>query len=182
VYCKRSPRKFKQPWYADDDGKCIFEHVCSNFRYACRDFNPNATFYEDYYSCSAFAVGNNVGYLGPHCGSDGRTIGIGIYKDAFCSVYLGDEQDIQQYTGYKFDSSELQFYYDKACISCSAIDGFSLITDDALMASRDITYPLCAMLYENSAKCNRALSVTDYNYQVSCRCCDYYGQVTTLYC
>jgi hypothetical protein len=111
-----------------------------------------------------------VGYLGPHCGSDGRTIGIGIYKDAFCSVFLGDEQDIQQYTGYKFDSTELQFYYDKACISCSAIDGFSLITDDALMASRDIAYPLCNMLYENSAKCNRAMNVTDYNYKVSCVC------------
>ena len=151
-------------WYEDEDtGKCIFENVCTNFRSACKTFNPNATFYENYFSCSKFTVGNNAVYLAPHCRSDGSSIGIGIYSDQYCSDFIGDEVDISEFTGQNFDDGELQSYYDKTCLSCSASDGFSLITDDALKADQDLTYPLCTVLYQNSAKCNLyAANILEY--------------------
>ena len=152
-------------WYADENsGKCLFEDVCSNFRGACKGYNPNETFYESYFSCSKFTVGNSVGYLGPHCGSDGHTIGIALYGDAYCTDYIGDHSNVQEFTGQKFDDADLSNYYDKNCISCLADDGFSLITDDAISSNEDLTYPLCSVLYENSAKCNKhAEGTLSYN-------------------
>jgi len=154
------------PWYIDTEGQCIFETVCNSYSNACRNYQPNATYYEDYFSCTAFEMGNNnVGYLGPHCRSDGRTIGIGIYSDEYCDQYVGDIVDVQQYTGMAFDDEELINYYDKDCISCKASESFSLVTDDALGAS-SYTYPLCNVLYDNSAKCNRYFGLSD-TYDVS---------------
>ncbi|KAL7570442.1 hypothetical protein ACA910_017273 [Epithemia clementina (nom. ined.)] len=153
-------------WYEDEEsGKCIFENVCTNFRAACKTFNPNATFYESYFTCSKFTVGNNAVYLAPHCRSDGHSIGIGIYSDQYCSEFIGDEVDISDFTGQNFDDKELQSYYSKTCLSCSAADGYSLITDDALGAADEgLTYPLCTALYQNSAKCNMyAANILQYN-------------------
>jgi len=148
-------------WYEDQDtGKCIFEDVCSNYRGACKSYNPNATFYESYFSCSKFTVGNNAVYLAPHCRSDGHTIGIGMYSDQYCTDFTGDEETVAQFTGQKFDDDELSNYYDKTCISCQASEGFSLITDDAISQNQDLTYPLCSVLYESSAKCNKYASDT----------------------
>mmetsp|Transcript_3694 Transcript_3694/g.4920 ORF Transcript_3694/g.4920 Transcript_3694/m.4920 type:complete len:611 (+) Transcript_3694:31-1863(+) len=148
-------------WYEDaNTGKCVFEEVCTNYRGACKSYNPNATFYESYFTCSSFTVGSTVGYLAPHCRSDGHTIGIGLYSDSYCSNYTGDESKVQEFTGQTFDDGELTNYYDKNCIPCHASEGFSLITDDALSANEDLTYPLCSVLYESSAKCNKHASDT----------------------
>lgn len=147
-----------QPWYADQYGKCIFEEVCSNFRSVCRKYDPDATHYEDYFSCTAVNFGGAYGYLGPHCRSDGRTIGIGVYKDNKCNDYTGDTADITTATGMSFDDGELKNYYDKNCISCTAEEGYSLITDDVLGSGEDLTYPLCTLAYQVSGKCDRHMS------------------------
>lgn len=162
-------------WYEDEKtGKCIFENVCSNFRAACKTYNPNATFYESYFTCSKFTVGNNAVYLAPHCRADGHSIGIGIYSDQYCSEFIGDEVDISEFTGKNFDDNELQNYYSKTCLSCSAAEGYSLITDDALGAEEGLTYPLCTVLYQNSAKCNLyAANILSYNVR-ACLCAKFF--------
>eukprot|EP00977_Amphora_coffeiformis_P000694 scaffold149_cov179-Amphora_coffeaeformis.AAC.17 len=148
----------KYPWYADQYGKCLFEDVCSDYRKTCRTFDPEATHYETYFTCSSLNIGGAHAYLGPHCRSDGRTIGIGIYNDQYCNEYIGDTADITEATGMSFDDGDLKNYYDKDCISCSAEESYSLITDDTLGSGSDLTYPLCSLAYQVSGKCNRYMS------------------------
>jgi len=57
-----------------------------------------------------------------------------------------------------FDDSDLKNYYGKDCISCSAEESYSLITDDTLGSGSDLTYPLCSLAYQVSGKCNRYMS------------------------
>lgn len=162
---------FPQPWYADQYGKCIFEDVCSNYRRVCRTFDPDATHYESYFTCSSFSIAGANAYLGPHCRSDGRTIGISIYNDQYCNEYAGDASDMTDSAGMTFDDGDLKDYYDKDCISCSAEESYSLITDDVLGSGSDLTYPLCSLAYQVSGKCDRYMSssvnANDDDYQVS---------------
>ena len=161
-----------QPWYADQYGKCIFEDVCSNFKHICRTFDPDATNYESYFTCNAFNFGGAKGYLGPHCRSDGRTIGIAMYKDQNCNDFIGEASEIAAASGMSFDDGELKNYYNKDCISCAAEESYSLITDDVLGSGADLTYPLCSLAYQVSGKCDRYMSTSvtansDNYYQVS---------------
>jgi hypothetical protein len=88
------------PWYIAEDGEtCLFESVCENYKSACQSYSKKTKYYEDYFTCSEFTVGDQTGYLGPHCRSDGYTIGIGIFEDSDCSSYIGDKVNIQRYTG-----------------------------------------------------------------------------------
>lgn len=164
-----------QPWYADQYGKCIFEETCSNYRNVCKKYDPDATHYESYFTCSKIDIGGVYGYLGPHCRSDGRTIGIGIYNDQYCNEYVSDTSEISSSSGLEFDDGELQQYYDKDCISCSAEESYSLVTDDVLASGQDLTYPLCQLAYQVSGKCNRymssSVSITQVNDdQVGTKC------------
>ena len=165
-----------QPWYADQYGKCIFEDVCSDFKSICRSFDPDATNYESYFTCSSFSMGGASGYLGPHCRSDGRTIGIAMYEDQYCNSFVGTASEIDEAAGMSFDDGELKNYYDKDCISCSAEESYSLITDDVLGSGEDLTYPLCSLAYQVSGKCDKYMSTsvaeTSDNYdQVSFAAC-----------
>jgi hypothetical protein len=154
------------PWYIAEDGEtCLFESVCKNYKSACQSYSKKTKYYEDYFTCSQFTVGDQTGYLGPHCRSDGYTIGIGIFDDAVCSGYIGDKVNIQQYTGQEFDDKELKAYYSKDCMSCVAAESYSLYTDDSF---GDMIYPVCAEIYDASAQCNLRLSGSDSDkYDVS---------------
>jgi hypothetical protein len=154
------------PWYIAEDGAtCLFESVCENYKSACKSYSKKTKYYEDYFTCSGFTVGDQTGYLGPHCRSDGYTIGIGIFEDSDCSSYIGDKVNIQQYTGQAFDDKELKAYYSKECMSCVASESYSLYTDDSY---GDQIYPLCAELHDTSAQCNLHLSGSDSDkYDVS---------------
>lgn len=158
--------KVAAPWYIAEDGEtCLFESVCENYKSACQSYSKKTKYYEDYFTCSEFTVGDQVGYLGPHCHSDGYTIGIGIFEDADCSGYIGDKVNIQQYTGQAFDDKELKAYYSKECMSCVASESYSLYTDDSFGS---MIYPVCAELHDTSAQCNKHLSGSDSDkYDVS---------------
>jgi hypothetical protein len=153
----------KLPWYIASDGTCLFKSACQNFKGACRAYNANATNYMPYFSCRAFQMGNAVSYVGPHCRSDGHTIGIALYKDQYCSSYVGDVSEIEKYTGKKFDDSELSLFYDKSCISCKASESYALATStssssnsgSSSISTAHETYPFCTVAYESSAKCNK---------------------------
>jgi hypothetical protein len=154
------------PWYIAEDGEtCLFESVCENYKSACKSYSKKTKYYEDYFTCSEFTVGDQTGYLGPHCRSDGYTIGIGIFEDSDCSSYIGDKVNIQQYTGQAFDDTELKAYYSKECMSCVASESYSLYTDDSF---GNMIYPVCAELHDTSAQCNLHLSGSDSDkYDVS---------------
>lgn len=118
----------------DDDGNyteyvynCMYADVCQSYQSACAaemftddNYMANSENYAEYFECTEFDVGGAVSYLGPHCRSDGFTIGIGIYEDEYCSSYIGDMVDMEQVTGQAFDDEYLSPYYPKQCISCTA--------------------------------------------------------------
>ena len=112
----------------DDDGiNCYYKDVCAAYLDACDEemftddnYMSYSANYAQYFQCAEFNVGGAVSYLGPHCRSDGFTIGIGIYQDQYCSSYIGDMVDMEQVTGQAFDDEYLSPYYPKQCISCKA--------------------------------------------------------------
>jgi hypothetical protein len=88
-------RRLADDYYNANDGDdgddqanaCEYYDVCENYRTACKDYAQQADDMQDFFECGQFNVGNNVAYMGPHCRSDGKTIGIGIYKDEYCNKY-----------------------------------------------------------------------------------------------
>jgi len=131
---------------------------------------------ESYFECAEFNIGNNAaGYVGPHCGSDGRSIGVGIYGDESCSNYIGDVVDLSQYLSVDDTEESLQIYADKTCIPCKSSESFSLITDNEINNNNNDddtyttdhgVYPLCTYLYDASAKCQIHFSDPQSSYQV----------------
>jgi len=145
------------PWYVNRYGQCVFESVCANYKRTCRSYNENAANYQTYFQCSQFSIGNRFGYLGPHCRSDGKTIGIGFFSDANCNEFVKDV-DFSEYTSLSFDDDELAPFYDNTCISCKASESYSLVSDKKYSGGTKYTYPLCGALYDNSAKCHKHFS------------------------
>lgn len=135
----------------------MFDNVCSEYKTLCQNYDENAAMYQDYFACSVFQLGNQMGYLGPHCRSDGHTIGIGIYSDENCNSYVGDVADLEQYTAKSFDDSELSPFYENACVSCKSSESYVLRKDGNYANGQEYTYPLCGAAYANSAKCNQHL-------------------------
>jgi hypothetical protein len=115
---------------------CMYADVCASYQEACGqemynddNYMTYAQNYAEYFECSEFNVGGAMAYLGPHCRSDGFTIGIGIYEDEYCSSYVGDVVDLEQVTGQAYKDDYLSPYYPKNCISCTArvsFDAFCL--------------------------------------------------------
>lgn len=101
-----------------DYSYCEYYEVCSNYKDACKYYSSSAEQYEKFFSCTANPYSNKKGYLGPHCRSDGYTIGIGLYTDNQCGELMGDMKVVEQYTGIYFNDSVLELYADKSCISC----------------------------------------------------------------
>jgi hypothetical protein len=116
----------------DDDANevdyCQYAYACQNWRNACREYSYQMADMAAYFECSNVNVGNGDIYLGPHCRSDGKTIGIGIYKDENCNAYNADLGDISEYTGLDLADDYLKPYYSENCISCLA--SVSAVVDD----------------------------------------------------
>jgi len=99
---------------------CAYYTQCSNYANVCEAQDADDVIdYEDFFECQMFEGSNGKElYLGPHCGSDGRSIGIGLYYDDMCTQYAGKDYDIQSFTGMTFDDEALSAYYDTECVSC----------------------------------------------------------------
>ena len=148
---------------ANQDAGCEYYDVCQNYQSACQEY-PNLGFdLQDYFECAEFNVGNGVGYLGPHCSSDGRTISMGIFSDQYCNQYKGELSEVSSYMS--VDENELQAYYSDSCISCLASDGYVLDANNNDDAYSDIS-DICGTLYGESAKCNKYMGNAG-NYAVS---------------
>jgi hypothetical protein len=115
-----SDDKYNADADADADECADYADVCDSFYKVCEDYSAKATDLQDYFECSKTVYANSVAYLGPHCRSDGKTIGIGIYDDQYCNDYIGDIVDISSYTGMDIQDDYLKAYYSEECISCLA--------------------------------------------------------------
>lgn len=142
-------------WSAEND--CEYYSACLNYKQACKTYNTNGddSVYNNLLGCTQFVVGNDVGYLGPHCGEDGMSITMGIYKDDECTEYAGNQVDLGYSSGAAMDDSWLSFFYNPTCISCTNTQTFALYndTDDG-----QGVYEMCEVLYEASGKCNRYMN------------------------
>jgi hypothetical protein len=107
--------------YANNQNQCSnYYEACVDFTVACKDYSQYATGMENYFQCADFQIGDYSGHLGPHCRSDGKTIGIGLYKDSYCNEYNSDLVDISSMLGMDLSDVNLKAYYSDQCISCDA--------------------------------------------------------------
>jgi hypothetical protein len=105
-------------WNAAYD--CEYYHACKNYGKACKNYHSNMQYNEDdnqYLQCTEFVVGNENVYIGPHCGSDGYTLTLGIFQDNECTELIGDQVDFAYYTGLSLND-DLSFYSNPTCVSC----------------------------------------------------------------
>lgn len=99
-------------------GDCQYYNACQNYKQACKDYDANTddSLYSQILGCSEYVTGNSVGYRGPHCGSNGKSITMGLFTDNECTKYIGNEADSGISSG--SDDSLLQFFYNPTCVSC----------------------------------------------------------------
>jgi hypothetical protein len=103
---------------ANNGGGCQYYAVCENYKAACSSYGDLGFDLQNYFQCAEFNIGDNVGYLGPHCKSDGKTIGFGIYHDQYCNQYNADLLEMSSYMS--VSDNDLAAYYSNNCISCLA--------------------------------------------------------------
>eukprot|EP00980_Cylindrotheca_fusiformis_P028549 scaffold22610_cov115-Cylindrotheca_fusiformis.AAC.2 len=142
--------------YAKDDdagGNCRYSEVCMNYWTACKDYSEDTYQLEDYFECSQFDMGGTSAYLAPHCGGDGKTLGIGVYSDKYCNSYQKDLSEVSSYLGMNIGDGYMKSFHSDNCISCLASDGYNL---DANGDDDEIS-DFCYSLYGTSAKCNKYL-------------------------
>jgi len=130
------------------------EEACAGAATTCTD---SATVFEEYFQCKAVEFSdadNGMLYIAPHCGSDGFTITLGIFSDNQCSNYTADTFTIEEVTGVEFDTSELNTYFPKECVSCKEQ---SNIWDETASdnSDNDQVSEVCELLYSSSAKCHK---------------------------
>ena len=108
--------------YEEEDTSCPSE--CDNYYSRCEDDNDeDAIQYEDYLNCVKYRTYDQYGqrqnlYVGAYCASDHSTIKIDVFSDQFCTMYAGNEHNVNSITGLDFDESGLSDYYSGDCIPC----------------------------------------------------------------
>lgn len=124
------------PYYIQNN-VCIFESVCENYVNHCAQYDTTSQ--PDYFTCTQTDTGS---YVGPHCGTNGHTIELGLFADNTCDTYLKS-----------MSSGNYQLYYAKDCLECNYKESFGLIDDNAY--DYDATNnPMCSALFESSAQCH----------------------------
>lgn len=98
--------------------QCQYSKACKNYKSACQYYEDlQADEHEEFFECTAVQNNDDVVYLGPHCNSDGSTISIGVYADAYCTQYIGEKVDVEDYTGMDFTGFS-DFFSSSSCVSC----------------------------------------------------------------
>jgi hypothetical protein len=97
---------------------CDMAAACENYKTACQDYTNLGFDLQAYFECAAFNIGGGVGYLGPHCGTDGKTISVSVFSDENCNNFKAELKDMSSYV--QFSNTELEAYTSDNCISCLA--------------------------------------------------------------
>jgi hypothetical protein len=145
-----------------------------NSQYSCYDGDEDCENQREYalqqwqYENSKKA--NRKYYIGPHCGSNGRSISLAVYKDQYCSV-IDEDTSISTLLGsVPTDNVNL---VPNDCIRCGREEwedaaAFQWYEDEEVDDNN--IEPMCSMLYQLAGKCNKHLSANDlynYNYNIN---------------
>lgn len=148
------------------------EYVCGEYYTYCSDQysqNQEEVDLTQFLECTAYENGNGQQYyIGPHCGSDHFTIGLGIFSDENCVNYIGDSVSLKQVLGYQHSDAEL-FQFPETCISCDGLDEYAEFREEAQEgrygeyyaapdSAMDTSFAMCTSLYMLSAQCNEKMS------------------------
>mmetsp|Transcript_21922 Transcript_21922/g.36233 ORF Transcript_21922/g.36233 Transcript_21922/m.36233 type:complete len:492 (-) Transcript_21922:72-1547(-) len=149
-------------WSAETD--CAYFGACQNYGKACKEYTAVADDGDDnnqeqILACQEVNMGNSVGYLGPHCADDGKSLTIGYFSDQYCTELVGSETEFSYYTGMSIDDNWMSFYSNPSCVSCVNTNSYGLYGSDDDTAGG--VYEMCEVLYDASAKCNRYLDVSN---------------------
>lgn len=96
-------------------------------------------------------------YIGPHCGSNSRTISLAVYRDPYCSV-IDDSTTVKSLLGYEPNSEALDLFPDE-CMNCYSDGAAQPWYEDEQQYGLE---PMCSMLYQFSGKCNKNLNAVEY--------------------
>ena len=84
---------------------CAEYASCEQYKSTCNSGLNN--YLTQYFTCSQ-VQGNSALYIGPYCdGDDGVSISLGVFKDQYCSEYVGDSIPIESLLGSYFDNDSL---------------------------------------------------------------------------
>jgi hypothetical protein len=89
------------------------QYNCYNNDENCQKYNQyqeNMNKYQEQQSA------NRRYFVGPHCGSDSRTISLSVYSDPYCSV-LDETSTVETILGYQPNSESIDLFPDE-CMSC----------------------------------------------------------------
>lgn len=115
----------------EEEGEQCDEEICEDYS-MCVEEEPadddaaeeeEEVNMEEFFDCVRVEYGDDDGndeeyFLGPHCGSDGYTVSIGVYSDEECNTYIGDDMSVEDVAGFSIDTDELSSYFPKECVSC----------------------------------------------------------------
>jgi len=146
----------------DCDQMCTtYSNVCSNRSSNNNndDGNNNADDnYDNILECMEYENDDGlIRYIGPHCSSDGRSIVLGLFSDAYCTQVVGDAYDAASFTGLNLEYNTLSDYSPKQCIACNAQSAPYLDYDEGNDEDDASIIDICKELYYSSAKCNQNL-------------------------
>ena len=111
--------------YSDNNLCDHYSYICENAQSKCNnDDDDSLTYssYMNYLDCTQINNENNNNrhyWISPHCDSETNNINMGIFSDPYCSEYVGDEINIQKYTGINFGDNIFSEFYSSECVDCS---------------------------------------------------------------
>lgn len=135
----------------------------NNGQYNCYEGDENCAQMQAYqaqmYAYQLEKAQNRRYFVGPNCGSNSRDISLAVYEDEYCSV-LDSSSTVESVLGYSPYSSTLSLVPSE-CINCLAEEEQEAWYEGEEVYSLN---PMCSMLYQYAGKCNKHLTVTEYNY------------------
>ena len=89
--------------------QCPEWDTCKSYNDVCKAGIDDTL--EQYFECTQVERNNGmVAYIGPHCSEDGKTINLGVYSDEYCSEYIGQGTNINNFLGFNLEESALEGY------------------------------------------------------------------------
>jgi hypothetical protein len=148
------------------------QYNCYNNDENCQKYNQ---YQESMNQYNQQQSANRQYFIGPHCGSDSRTITLAVYKDQYCSV-LDESSTIESVLGYAIntESNGIDLFPDE-CMACLRDDvSQSNMNHNSSLTLRfseqtQVWYegeqlydlePMCSMLYQYAGKCNKHMNIT----------------------
>jgi hypothetical protein len=89
------------------------QYNCNNGDETCQKYNQ---YQENMNRYQEQQQANRRYYIGPHCGSDTRTISLAVYSDQYCSV-LDESSSVESILGYQPNTNSIDLFPDE-CMSC----------------------------------------------------------------